>query len=93
MYDGCMTSTTEHINAMPKLTNKQKEELAFEVMGAVANMLLSNDENNLWGGELRELAATEEGREALAVQAAKWMTKLPGKIWDMSLPRVWEMDV
>jgi hypothetical protein len=88
-----MQLTTDHINAMPKLTNKQKEALAFEVMGAVTNMLLLNDENNLWGDELRELAATEEGRQALAVQAAKWMTKLPGKIWDISLPRVWEMDV
>ena len=44
-------------------------------------------------GALAEVSDMLQRLRELAVQAAKWMTKLPGKIWDMSLPRVWEMDV
>ena len=76
---------------MEKISNKGKEALAFEVMCAAANMLLVNTENNLsFDEELEELAGTEEGRELLAVTVAKWMTKLPGKKWDMNLPMVWK---
>ena len=73
-----------------KISNKGKEALAFEGMCAAANMLLVNDESDGWyDEELKELAGTEEGRELLAVTVAKWMTKLPGKKWDMNLPMVW----
>ncbi len=75
-----------------KLTNKQKEALAFEVMGAVANMLLSNHETKTWDVELEELASTDEGRQAIEMQAATWMTKLPGNIWHLDLPKPWEQD-
>ena len=74
-----------------KISNKGKEALAYEVMCAVSGMLLLHHENNLWfDEELKELASTEEGRELLAVTVAKWMTKLPGKKWNMDLPMVWK---
>jgi hypothetical protein len=80
-----MTGTT-------KLTNKQKEALAFEIMGGVTNRLLSNQESGCWMPELEELASTEEGVNAIRMQAAKWMMKLPGELWDIDLPKPWEQD-
>ena len=62
-------------------------------MGAAANMLLANDENNLWfDEELKKLAGTAEGNLLLRETIAKWMTKLPGKVWDTDLPKVWDED-
>jgi hypothetical protein len=71
-----------------KLNYYQKEALAFEVMSAAVNMVLSNTENDTWFGEtgLREVAATDEGREAIKEQLAVWMRKLPGTMWHMDLP-------
>ena len=75
-----------------KLTNEQKEALALEVMGGVTNRLLSNQESGCWSPELEELASTEEGVNAIRMQAAKWMMKLPGELWHTDLPKPWEQD-
>ena len=51
------------------------------------------EENNLWfDEELEALAESEEGRLVLAETVARWMTKLPGKVWALELPKVWSAD-
>ena len=76
-----------------KLSNKGKEALAFKVMCAASDMLLSAEENNLWfDEELKALAESEEGRLVLAETVARWMTKLPGRVWTFDLPKVWSAD-
>ena len=76
-----------------KLSNKGKEALAFKVICAAADMLLTAEENDLWfDEELEALAESEEGRLVLAETVAKWMTRLPGKEWTFELPKVWSDD-
>ncbi len=76
-----------------KLSNKNKEALAWKVITAAADMLLTAHENDLWfDDELKAIAESEEGRLVLAETVAKWMTKLPGKEWDINLPEVWSAD-
>mgnify|MGYP003152784382 CR=1 FL=1 len=78
---------------MKKISNKGKEALAFEVMCAAADRILVNGENDGWyDEELKELAGTVEGVLLLRETVAKWMTKLPGKIWATDLPKVWDED-
>jgi hypothetical protein len=80
-------------NMAKKLSNKGKEALAFKVMCAASDMLLSAEENKTWyDEELEALAESEEGRLVLAETVAKWMTKLPGKVWITDLPKVWSAD-
>jgi hypothetical protein len=71
-----------------KLNYYQKEALAFSVMSAAVNMVLSNTENDTWFDEtgLGELAATDEGQAAIHEQLAVWMKRLPGTVWHMDLP-------
>ena len=76
-----------------KLSNKGKEALANKVIAAATDMLLIAEENKTWyDEELEALAESEEGRLVLAETVARWMTKLPGKGWDISLPKVWSAD-
>tara|TARA_R110002167_G_C12529227_1_gene638966 strand:- start:332 stop:598 length:267 start_codon:yes stop_codon:yes gene_type:complete len=81
-----------------KLTNKQKEQLAWNIMNAVVNEIFIRNENKDWsvtdGGEsgFEEFASTEEGLTAIYEQAAVWMMRLPGEIWNLDLPKVWEKN-
>ena len=88
------TATTAKCKDMTiKLSNKNKEALANRVMTAAADMRLGAHELDLWyDDELKAIAETEEGRWVLAETVAKWMTKLPGKGWDINLPEVWKAD-
>ena len=60
-----------------KLTNKQKEELAFAVMSQVANLIEFPDmlPEELQNVDSREIKKT----------LRSWMFNLPGNIWDTRL--------
>lgn len=81
-----------------KLTNKQKEQLAWNIMCGVVNEIFMRNENKDWhvtdGGEsgFEEFASTEEGLKAIYEQAAVWMMRLPAKVWHLDLPKVWEKN-
>lgn len=63
---------------MAGLTNKQKEELAFQVMSAVGNIIEFGTYKD--AHELADLSP-----EDIKEQLAKWMKILPGKVWDIRL--------
>ena len=93
LASGTTATIAKRKDMAKKLSNKGKEALAYKVMCAVSDMLLIADENNLWfDEELEALAESEEGRYVLAETVARWMTKLPGKIWNLDLPKVWSAD-
>ena len=81
-----------------KLTNKQKEQLAWNIMLGVVNEIFMRNENKDWhvtdDGEsgFEEFASTQEGLTAIYEQAAVWMMRLPGNTWDLGLPKVWEKN-
>jgi hypothetical protein len=69
------------------LTREQKNALAAGVLSRAADIVEFFDEM-VDDGSLPEALAGAD-REAVAVQLATWLQRLPGEAWDMRLPQVW----
>ena len=63
------------------MTKEQKALLAYEIMDAAVNRIVTNNENDLWPDELKTLSPEE-----ISQQIAKWLDRLPGHLWHTSLP-------
>jgi len=63
------------------MTNKQKEALAYEVMCAAVDRLLTNEERGLTPNELKDVDMIE-----MRKQLTVWLKHLPGNIWHLELP-------
>jgi hypothetical protein len=64
-----------------KLTRKQKQDLAFALMSAAANLVETLGDKNGYNADL------DIDPKAAAQQLANWLKNLPGNSWDTRLPQ------